>query len=77
MDHLASTGFKVSVVATHEDAVQLDDFKPIADTDGAQCGSPGCALQGTAPRLRELDVAEIMRPPPAHPRRTARADYPG
>ena len=63
MEHLAHTGFKLSVVITRENASQLDDFKAIADFYGAQL-----RLTRLRPSGRGADVWEELHPTQAQQR---------
>jgi mycofactocin radical SAM maturase len=63
MEHLAGTGFKLSVVITRENASQLDDFKAIADFYGAQL-----RLTRLRPSGRGADVWDTLHPTQAQQR---------
>jgi mycofactocin radical SAM maturase len=63
MEHLAQTGFKLSVVITRENASQLDDFKAIADFYGAQL-----RLTRLRPSGRGADVWDTLHPTQAQQR---------
>ncbi len=63
MEHLAGTGFKLSVVITRENASQLDEFKAIADRYGAQL-----RLTRLRPSGRGADVWEELHPTQAQQR---------
>jgi mycofactocin radical SAM maturase len=57
MGHLEGTGFKLSVVITRENVSQLDAFKAIADTYGAQL-----RLTRLRPSGRGADVWDTLHP---------------
>jgi mycofactocin radical SAM maturase len=57
MEHLAGTRFKLSVVITRENVSQLDAFKAIADTYGAQL-----RLTRLRPSGRGADVWDTLHP---------------
>jgi mycofactocin radical SAM maturase len=63
MEHLAGTGFKLSVVVTRENASQLDAFKAIADHYGAQL-----RLTRLRPSGRGADVWDTLHPTAAQQR---------
>lgn len=63
MEHLAGTGFKLSVVVTRENAAQLDAFKAIADSYGAQL-----RLTRLRPSGRGADVWDMLHPTAAQQR---------
>jgi mycofactocin radical SAM maturase len=63
MEHLAGTGFKLSVVITRENAAQLDDFKALADFYGAQL-----RLTRLRPSGRGADVWDTLHPTQAQQR---------
>ena len=63
MEHLAGTGFKLSVVVTRENARQLDAFKAIADHYGAQL-----RLTRLRPSGRGADVWDTLHPTQAQQR---------
>ena len=57
MEHLAGTGFKLSVVVTRENAGQLDAFKALADSYGATL-----RLTRLRPSGRGADVWDELHP---------------
>jgi mycofactocin radical SAM maturase len=57
MEHLAGTGFKLSVVVTRENVSQLDAFKALADHYGAQL-----RLTRLRPSGRGADVWDTLHP---------------
>ena len=63
MEHLAGTGFKLSVVVTRENASQLDAFKALADHFGAQL-----RLTRLRPSGRGADVWDTLHPTAAQQR---------
>jgi mycofactocin biosynthetic radical S-adenosylmethionine protein MftC len=63
MEHLAGTGFKLSVVITRENAAQLDAFKALADRYGAQL-----RLTRLRPSGRAVDVWDELHPTAAQQR---------
>ena len=63
MEHLAGSGFKLSVVVTRENASQLDQFKALADFYGAQL-----RLTRLRPSGRGADVWDQLHPTQAQQR---------
>jgi mycofactocin radical SAM maturase len=63
MEHLAGSGFKLSVVVTRENAAQLDGFKALADRFGAQL-----RLTRLRPAGRGADVWDRLHPTAAQQR---------
>ncbi len=63
MEHLAGSGFKLSVVVTRENVAQLDAFKAIADFYGAQL-----RLTRLRPSGRGADVWDTLHPTQAQQR---------